>query len=331
MNTTCPRCAALLRPGRSPAQCEHCRDRHAGGEDSGLIDIRSLSKMLGDAPVRPVTPIPTFGGLAPVALRGTDTPAPRPPAPRQRPSQTPLHILLGVLVFGVVGLGGAVVHSANRTPDAAPMLVAESTLTPPPAAAVDDEPAEVATKPAAPAEQAPEAVEDTAHKPLVDGPRKQPRATARPVKPEPTKPQVQPEPVVTPRPAKSVDDRELMDCLMDASKCAAKREAPTTTSPPPAPSEGSDLPAKLESADITDGTRAAKASATSRCAALAKGGEAIKIKLSIAGPTGAVLSTSPEADGGNPALAACCAGELKAAQFKSVQKAQMGAIVTLKF
>lgn len=341
MNTTCPRCGSFLRPGRSPAQCEHCNNRHvrqdhplrqaSGSEDSGLIDIRTLSSMLGGPAVRPVTPIPTFGGLAPLAPRPIEQPLARPPTPIARASQTPLHVLLGVLVFGVVGLAGAVVHSANRTADAAPVVrLAEATILEPSAtAAVDAPDPEVTTKPAPPAP--PEAVEPPVDKAPTDGPRKQPRSVPRPTKPDGEKSQPKPAPVATPSPTKSVDDRESVACLLDPGKCAPKRETPTATTPPPASPADADLPAKLEPADITDGTRAAKASATSRCAALAKGGEIVKIKLSIAGPTGAVLSTSPESDGGNPSLASCCAGELKSAQFKSVQKAQMGAVVTLKF
>ncbi len=57
----------------------------------------------------------------------------------------------------------------------------------------------------------------------------------------------------------------------------------------------------------------------------------MKIKLSIAGPTGSVIRAGAEDDGGNPALAACCAGELEKASFRPVQRPQMGALVTLKF
>ncbi len=57
----------------------------------------------------------------------------------------------------------------------------------------------------------------------------------------------------------------------------------------------------------------------------------VKIKLSIAGPTGSVLHASPEDDAGNPQLAACCAEELAAASFKRVRRPQIGAVATIKF
>lgn len=335
MNTTCERCGSLLRPGRSPAQCEHCRDRTshtASSDDSGLIDIRAMTKMFGDAGVRPITPVPAFG-LTAAAPGLANQPAPRRPTTVPKPSQTPLHVLLGVLVFGVVGLAGAVVHSATRTADAAPTLQAADATPaePTPAAVADDEAGKVPTKSAAPepgeddTEDEAETAEQPASKP-VNGPRKPARPAARADKPAP-----KPVPLATPNPPTTVDDRGSVACLLTPGKCAPKREAPPTTSPPPAPTADADLPARLELSDINDGTRAAKASAISRCDSLAKGGEIVKIKLSIAGPTGAVVGTSSESDDGNPSLATCCANELKAAQFKPVQKAQIGAVVTLKF
>jgi len=340
MNTTCTRCGATLRPGRTPSQCEHCYPRFhhaatAGGEDSGLIDIRALPGALG-GPVRPITPIPGFGGLARPDPSAAPRPAAHTPAPLVRPSQTPLHVLLGVLVFGVVGLAGAVVHSATRSPDPTVQVIDVPAHEPTPAA-ITDPPGDVATKPATStisaistvSEPGP-AAPDTADVAPKAGPRKPSRPRPGPDQPEitkqVTKPIAKPEPVAAPPP----DERESVACLLEG-KCGSKPSPTSPTSPTPAPTVGSDLPAKLEPADISDGTRAAKASATSRCSALAKGGETVKIKLSIAGPTGAVLNTSPELDGGNPSLASCCATELRAASFRAVQKPQMGAVVTLKF
>ncbi len=306
----------------------------ANSEDSGLIDIRMMTRMLGAPAVRPITPVPSFSGLAPAAPISTHRPTARPPTPTSRPSQTPLHVLLGVLVFGVVGLAGAVVHSATRTADAPTLqIVHAAPVEPVLTAAADDEHVDTKSTPQAEPEDEPEATEPTEHtasKQPVDGARK-PRPAARPGKPEPAKPTPKPAPLAAADPPRKVDDLGSVACLLKPEKCAPKREAPPASSPAPAVTPGSDLPARLEPADISDGTRAAKASATSRCSQLAKGGEAVKIKLSIAGPTGAVLSTSTESDGGNPALATCCASELKAAQFRPVQKAQIGAVVTLKF
>lgn len=333
MNTTCERCGAprsTSRPGLSPARCEKCDRSHqapaAAGEGSGLIDIRALATMLGDKPIRPVTPVPTYGGLTPLAASFTPPPRaePRRPSP-VRASQTPLYVLLGVLVFGVVGLAGAAVHSATRTAPQVSTLVITSEA---PAATAEDaeDAAGAADEPAAPeAVDEPDATAETGKAPA---PRKPSRPAARPGKPEVAKPGPKPAPVVEVAKGPSADS---VECLLDPSSCAPKRAAPAAVQPPAAAPATSDLPAKLEPADISNGTRAAKASATSRCSNLARGGETVKIKLSIAGPTGSVLSTVAEANDGNPALANCCASELKAAQFKPVQKQQIGAVVTLKF
>ena len=341
MNTTCERCGAprsTSRPGLSTARCEQCERSHtapaAAGEGSGLIDIRALATMLGDRPIRPVTPVPTYGGLAPLAASLTPPPRaePRRPSP-VRASQTPLYVLLGVLVFGVVGLAGAAVHSATRTAPQVSTLVITSEA---PAGSVAAEHAEhgehaedAADEAAAP--EASDEPETTAETGKPEAPRKPSRPAARPGKPEVAKPGPKPAPVVEVAKGPRADS---VECLLDPSSCAPKRAAPAAAaavaSPVAAPAT-SDLPAKLEPADISDGTRAAKASATSRCSNLAKGGETVKIKLSIAGPSGSVISTAAEANDGNPALANCCASELKAAQFKPVQKQQIGAVVTLKF
>jgi cytoskeletal protein RodZ len=326
MNSICERCGAprsMTRPGHFSGACERCQARStatptSNGEGSGLIDIRTMAAVLGTSPMRPATPLPSFRGLTPAGAAAE--PAPRR-APAVRPSQTPLHVLLGVLVFGMVGLAGAVVHSATRT---APTYVVVEEIQAATAPVADD--AEETREPEAPEEVASTPVEDSASvepvKPVK--PRVGPRPVDRP------KPTPKPTPVVTPTPPEKVDNRDSVECLLHPETCATKKETPRAE-PTPAPKVASNLPEKLESSDISDGTRAAKASAMSRCGKLAKGGEVVKIKLSITGPTGAVLSSGAEADGGNPSLANCAASELKAAQFKPVQKQQIGAVVTLKF
>ena len=99
-------------------------------------------------------------------------------------------------------------------------------------------------------------------------------------------------------------------------------------SPPP---DSSGLPEKLELADIKAGTDSTKAAAKANCAGKAKGGEKVKIKLSIAGPSGTVQSSTPEEDGGNAPLASCVAGELKKSTFKKVQKEVIGTVVSVSF
>lgn len=123
--------------------------------------------------------------------------------------------------------------------------------------------------------------------------------------------------------------RYSVECLLDRAKCPPSAPAPAPV-PVLATEEGL-LPERLELADINDGTRSARAAAVGRCHKLARGGEVVRIKLSIAGPSGSVLSASPEDDAGNPQLAACCAEELAGASFKRVRKPQIGAVATIKF
>lgn len=327
MRSTCERCGAprsITRPGSFSGACERCDARPtaaptSAGEGSGLIDIRTMTAVLGTSPMRPATPLPSFRGLTPAGAAAEPTPR---RSPATRPSQTPIHVLLGVLVFGMVGLAGAVVHSATRT---APTYVVVEEIQPAPVPVADEVDDAPEPEPEVVEPEAPAPTEDTASEPAKPGkPRVAPRPLDRP------KPTPKSEPVVTPTPPEKVDNRDSVECLLHPENCSSKKEPPKLE-PKPAPKVDANLPEKLEAADISDGTRAPKAAALGRCGKLARGGEVVKIKLSITGPTGAVLSAGAEADGGNPALAACAASELKASQFKPVQKQQIGAVVTLKF
>ena len=338
MNTPCERCGAprsMSRPGLS--HCEHCdrtpRAPLPGGEASGLIDIRAMAAAmpkLGHSPMRPPTPAPSFGlgALGPIAPAPGERPVTRRPA--RSGTQTTLQAVLGVLVLGVVGLAGAVVHSATRpAPTTEVVLVTSAAPASASSAARDEvEDAEPEADEADEADEAEPAVDTTP----VEGPRRKPRPAARPGKADASKPDaVKPKPAPASNPPVVEDRRDSVECLLNPGSCAPKREPKPEVTPTPVAPAGADLPAKLEPADISDGTRAAKAAAMSSCSKLAKGGEVVKIKLSIAGPTGSVLSAGAESDGGNAALANCAASELKAARFKAVQKQQIGAVVTLKF
>lgn len=112
-------------------------------------------------------------------------------------------------------------------------------------------------------------------------------------------------------------ERYALGCLIDPAKCRVAGPA--------------GLPATLEPVDIGAGTRIARAAAARQCRPLAKGGEAVRIKLTIAGPTGAVVRATPESLAGNPYLAVCCAQELAAASFPRVERSQVEASVTVRF
>lgn len=334
MHTICPRCGAELRLGRAPGNCEHCHEHTsrdtAGEDDSGLIDIGALPGMLG-RPISDVRP-----------LRGALHDSPPPPRRRRPASQSHLHLLLGVLAFTAVGLAGAVVHSASQVP---PHTTVRLVAAPPPMApspALDELDADMGPEAAATDEDEDEIElvddivlldEDEVEAPAPRKSRATTRQRRRPAAPAPApEPELAAAPVVPAAPpvvARPTDDSASVACLLHPEDCVASRPAPVTRSPAPKADAG--LPARLELADITSGTHAARASAMRSCASLARGGERLKIRLSIAGPTGEVLESRARVDGGNPALASCCARELAAAQFKPVQKAQFGTVVTLNF
>lgn len=284
-------------------------------ESSGLIDLRAIQTMLGERSPHS-------------ELLAARTAAPASPARAARPSslERRLSLLLASIMLCTAGLAGALLLRAVARPGpltprlvvAAPVEVEEEEETEPPAEA----------SPAAPVAEETEPVAEAPAGPVREAsPRRRPERKVAPEGPrrseQPTKP--------APAPEKAAPPEDMpVACLIDPAKCPRKRqEAPAPVVSTPEPSDS--LPATLEPADIGEGTRAAKASAVSQCKAMAKGGEAIKVKLSIAGPEGSVLRATPEEDAGNPQLAACCARELATASFKKVKKPQIGAVVTVKF
>ncbi|HEY0137464.1 MAG TPA: hypothetical protein VGB85_25445 [Nannocystis sp.] len=344
MTTSCQQCGAGIPDGRGTSRCLACRrgltgarDEHSvlfsladfaaagpalprsapasqrsrSDEGSGLIDIRAMQAALGGraepAPPRFITP--------------TALPVAPPPTASHRavPSQLPLYGLLAALMFGLASLTAFVLSE----PAAAPPPTPRHTI-PAPVVLAAPVPEEV---------EEPEEIDEPVAEPVAVEPvakvtTSRPRPSQRPTpavarpQPEVVKPQA------ASKPASS--DEDTMKCLLGQGACKVERPAEAPRPAVAAP-VASDLPERLSDTDITAGTGPAKARATSSCARLAKPGERVKIKLSIAGPTGTVIRATAEDDGGNPALAACCAGELAKASFKPVQRPQMGALVTLKF
>ena len=344
MMTSCQQCGSAIPDGRGTSRCPACRRGFTGARDehsvlfsladfaaatgpelpraaaapqrsrsdegSGLIDIRAMQAALGGraepAPPRFDTPAPALSVAPPPTLGHPAAPA--------VPSQMPLYGLVAALMFALASLTAFVLSEPSAPPPSPRHTI------PAPVVLVEAEKTEKI--------EAPETIEaPTAVEPVAKVAPSRPRPSHRPA--PVAKPQAEVAKPQTPgKPATS--DEDTMKCLLGSGACKVDRPAE-----PPRPSVAapvaSDLPERLSDTDITAGTGPAKARATGSCARLAKPGERVKIKLSIAGPTGTVLRATAEDDGGNPALAACCAGELEKASFKPVQRPQMGAIVTLKF
>lgn len=288
------------------------------GEASGLIDIRTMGAVLA---TDTRAEVPNFGGLA-ISSTLAPTQPQRPvtgPVAAVPRSQGPMLTLLAVLTLGVVGLAGYVV--TLPAPQGAPVvhviprdaLASNEVVKEPP----KPEP-EVADEPEALAPAEPDKPATKPGKPRPGKPKPGEAIKADPGKPAPV--------VDAPKPKADYG----VDCILGKASCGDKPAEKVATPDKPVQAQ-SDLPEKLEQADISAGTSAARASAASACARLAKGGEKVQVKLSIAGPTGSVVGVSALEDAGNPQLAACVAGELKQASFKKVQKQQMGTVVTVKF
>lgn len=355
MTTSCEHCGARLPVATSgTSRCPACRrgssgarDEHsvlfslaslAGGststptasatplrsradEGSGLIDIRAMHPALGG---RAEPAPPRFASPAPALLPGTTMPVLHHATTPALPSQMPLYGLVAALMFGLASLTAFVLSEPPPSPPAsprhtipAPVVVAHAHSEPEPAAEVHapDQPAAVVEAPIVPAEPGEARPHRPSHRPAT--------------KPAPVvaKPPTAVAPVAQPA---TRDDDATMKCLLGGGSCEVGRPA-AKPEPVAAPVVATSLPERLSDTDITAGTGPAKARAASSCARLAKGNERVRIKLSIAGPTGTVIRAAAEDDAGNPALAACCVVELESASFKPVQRAQMGALVTLKF
>lgn len=257
-------------------------------------------------------PRPSFDRLSDLmpaivaAAAAANVPAPALPPPIPRPRGQ--YVLMGVLTFGALLLAWLVISA--------------------PARAMGEDAAR-----AEHAAQASHGATGAARAAVPDASAEHPRRSGRAGKAE-KKPHERPgAKEVGPSPEALKEELEArrysVECLLDRAKCPPSEPPPSAQ--PVVASEESLLPERLDLADISDGTRAARAAAVGRCKALARGGEVVKIKLSIAGPSGSVLRASPEDDAGNPRLAACCAEELAAASFKRVRKPQIGAVTTIKF
>ena len=314
----CPNCRGLARETpRMYARSSLAPPRQAGrDEGSGLIDLRTMRAGPGGA-----VAVPGLGGLAPALPVAPTRPITRSHA--QLPaSQLPLYSLVVALMLGLATLSA---HVLTRAP--APAAEVVRVVVPAP---------EVVT-PAAVVE--PEVV--TPEEPVVAAAVPEvevasPAPTGRRVrgekpgnKPVVSTPAPKPAPVVTPVATPAPPD-DSVDCLLGRKDCGRPRSEPVAT-PEPVAAAGDGLPAMLEQADISALTGAGRTAASDACGGLVRGGERVKLRVSIAGPSGSITSTAVVDDAGNPQLAACAAQEVARLPVKKVQKAQIGAMLTLKF
>lgn len=335
----------------------HTPSATGNSEGSGLIDIRSMGAMLGGGgggggggadEDRDDSMLPSFGGTgfgglsaAPLLTAQPAASAPEPViAEPQRQSQAPLYIIIGILVLAMGGLG-FYVATREPPPPPQPQIVYQSLPVPPDK---DEKDEEDRKKKAAKDEEGEEEGEDAADAGDTKTTDDKGGKTTTPKKGDKkgavkttdkkgteTKTDGPGETKTEPKtePKKQEDSTPSVECILDPSKCKKSGGGGGGGDSKPPPDKN--LPEKLELEDIKAGTASSKASAESKCKGQAKGGEKVKIKLSINGPAGTVISSTVAEDGGNAGLASCVAAELKKSTFKKVQKEQIGTQISVSF
>lgn len=335
MTISCMQCGARLDGASVNLRCPRCGSARDGssrmlsrsslasaGEGSGLIDLRAMQAGLAGRELAAVVPV--LGGLAPTLPVAPPRPTTRSQA-RLPASQLPLYSVIVALTLGLATLAAHVLTRPSAPPPVRVELPAIVAAAPIVAAA---EEVEAAPEP----EPAVEAVSEAAEEVEVAKPGK-PGKPGKSVKPvvkvvKPT-PEVTPEVTVKPKPT-PVEPDDSVDCLLGRKQCGGPRREPEAPEVAVAP-VGSELPAMLEQADISALTSAGRAAALEACGGMSRGGERVKLRLSIAGPSGSITGTTVVDDAGNAQLAACAAQEVGRLPVKKVQKPQIGAMLTLKF
>lgn len=152
----------------------------------------------------------------------------------------------------------------------------------------------------------------------------------------PSKPSSSPTPPSKPTstPSPKPNDSLDVDCILDPklAKCkgGGSSKPSSTPKPTPAPTDPN-LPETLGATEIKAGVAPVKDQAKS-CGSKhgAAAGESVKVKLSIAGATGAVTSAAAEPPHAGTPLGNCVAAALKKATFKKFRKASLGAVYPVK-
>lgn len=333
MTISCMQCGARLDGASVNLRCLRCGSARDGssrmlsrsslasaGEGSGLIDLRAMQAGLAGRELAAVVPV--LGGLAPTLPVTPPRPTTRSQA-RLPASQLPLYSVIVALTLGLATLAAHVLTRPSAPPPVRVELPAIVAAAPIVAAA---EEVEAAPEPEPAVEAVSEAPEEVAKPEKPGKPGKPGKPVVKVVKPTP---EVTPEVAVKPKPT-PVEPDDSVDCLLGRKQCGGPRREPEAPEVAVAP-VGSELPAMLEQSDISALTSAGRAAALEACGGMSRGGERVKLRLSIAGPSGSITGTTVVDDAGNAQLAACAAQEVGRLPVKKVQKPQIGAMLTLKF
>jgi hypothetical protein len=311
---------------------------------SGLLDIRALSSMIdaqrGGASASGVA-LPTFGtpwALQEVKAAPTE---PRASTPARTvmvgPDHRPLYVMIAALSVAVASLGAYVLMAPT------PTVVVERTAVVAGVAEGEGE-AEEAAKAEAEAKAKAKAEADakakadallaanTADAKAEDGAEPEVRARGhRPNKPDgSSKP-----PKLDPKPEPKDAGVVSVECVIDPSKCDRKgKPKPVDTSNDD--DGGGGEPSKaLASAPSTAQIRTAMTPVKPQAKACAarhggKAGDTVRVKLSVSGPTGKVLSAQALDDHAGTSLGKCVADALGKAELPKFGKPQAGIVYAVK-
>jgi predicted Zn finger-like uncharacterized protein len=316
-------------------------------EGSGLIDIRAMSAMMGDAPASSGhggggaedDMLPTFGGgglgglsVEPLVVEPPPTAAPATQEPTR--SNAPMYILIGLLTCGLIGLG--VMFMMNQ--DKEPQVIEKVVQVPGQVEEKDDEDKDKEDKEKEDKEkeddkeeaaetggaaEAGEAVEDTGgSKPGIK--KKKPSGTTTGGSTT-----VAADPTTTTSGGSSSGGsggkaEPDVDCLLEPNLPKCKGGGSKSGGDEKKPVDAS-LPAKLGTAEIKSGIDGVKAAAKT-CGGKngAAAGTKVGIKFSVTGSTGSVSSASAQGEHAGTALGKCVEAEAKKAKFPKFQAEQQG-------
>lgn len=304
----------------------------ADAGSSGIIDIRNLRS-------EPLS----------LSLRESlSQSSPRPPLPHPSPPPRRWWAAIGsavALSLGMIGLSVALAPTAEAVTEhpgraQGQLAMLEAVADPGElAAAASPVPTRKATRSRAnhdtstsddePAEATPDDVDAAAAEEAEPAPEPEPRSATRRARSRTTSSPRRSPPKDTTA-SKAKNGSIPVECVLDPSRCDARGSAAktpaTSTSPRPAP-----LPAKLSLSQLKQALATTKADAR-RCGPEhgVDPGITVRVKLSIEGTTGSVLSATPLDEHATGSLGRCVARALAQTQFSRFSTGRMGTIYSVR-
>jgi hypothetical protein len=315
----------------------------AGDDSSQLIDLRTLSRMAEATTAHAAASahrlaIPRFAASDLTRIPATPTPLLPPPSfvdlPLRRPAEDrgPLYALLAALTVAVVVLGAFVVLrprpelvvETRATPAIAPSVIAADRELRDATAVVPERKVDAEDAPADDETPSPEGAvqrDDRAARPTTRhraARRDRGRAASVAEGAAPA--------------TRATKASELTaDCVLGLSDCGSSKAPKTPATTPPAAEAREGLPAKLTMAQLRTGVSAQKPAAK-QCGRLhgASAGEEVRVRLSITGASGAVVSAAAQGEHARTELGRCVATALARADFPRFGDPAMGFVFTVR-